>query len=570
MSRVDDLVAKALNQYKGRDVFAYLALRYAVENEMTRSNNWCTDFAPNIVKSSAQGSYIRSYHFKKIVSDGEYEQRDIFVPSAAESLAESSLLSECMIGWKAVSTNRSYSYLPTNKTSRVSFFEPYMQGLRQRQLGILEACNKYPDGMVAYIDIKSFYPSITPSAAAKAWMSFCDSADISEDNRDLGLKLISNHSSRSADKSVLTGPMFSHFVANLVLLPIDRVGLELPCAYFRYVDDITLVGHFDDIQASLGKLQSHLSQLGLEVHPADSEKSMLVPAREWRESAEDFNDSGISGLWMRLVGDIKKFLIFNPSLADSLEDALRAEGFRLPIPDYEMATRDANSFEKVRRLGLWRWLYFKSRGVGIDSIVSDARTLSNMIFDEVNELLSFQTHSPFQKKRMVSKIRYRLGRMLYLSTEHQLSRVTERCDDWPELHFHVAVAQAIITGDCSQVIRMGSNVAQATAQIFRATLATADFSIPIQGDLLVQGLAVFILNGVPVSGELASPDHPLIRFAKGPVDQDLMQQPRGLLQDLACLHGLGAVRHSKILRSVFDFDELITLDALDFGYGSYF
>jgi len=296
----------------------------------------------------------------------------------------------------------------------------------------------------------------------------------------------------------------------------------------------------------------------------------MVTTQRWRESASDFDQGSHSVAWMRLVGDIKKLLIFNREAASEIESSVAAEGFRLPIPDYEIAVREASSFEKVRRLGLWGWLRVKTKSISIDSVLRDASRLSNRLTEETLAMLSEEENSDrFQRKRAVSKIRYRLGRLIYIGRVTDFINIIELSKNWPELTFHIAIIEAIVTGDCSRVISLGSNVSQATAQVFRASLSTAYFSKPVHTEIEMQGIATFILNGVPVEGEISSSSHPLLRFARGPIDRDLMQQPRGLLQELSCLHGLGEVRHPEVMKSAFDIDELLSLDALEYDYGSY-
>ena len=95
MPRTDALPAKAVNQYRGRDIFAYLGLRYYVENELAQRNEWAEQNAIQIVLGSPQGSYLRSYHFKQLGDDGKIEHRRLMIPSASEALAEAVLLAQC-------------------------------------------------------------------------------------------------------------------------------------------------------------------------------------------------------------------------------------------------------------------------------------------------------------------------------------------------------------------------------------------------------------------------------------------------------------------------------------------
>ena len=568
--RADSLATKCVSQYRSRDIFAYLAIRYCLESDIARKDAWVEQNAVQVVLGSPKGSYIRSYHFKQIDDNGAIENRELFVPGVTEALAEASLLAACASHAKSYSLKSVFSYRPTGREDRSAYFEQYMVGLRQRQHGIAEACAANPDGVVVYTDIERFYPSISFELAKHHWLRFCKAAELDIRYNDLGLKLIENYKQRADGDGLLTGPMFCHFLANLVLCEIDAFAQTLPVHYFRYVDDMTLVGSEQDVHHSVSAIAEKLAEIGLKTHPMHSSKTLVVPVGQWLRSTEDFLSGHHAVAWMRLIGDIKKTLLFDSEKSAAIEDAMTAEGFRLPIPDYVIAITELTAFQKVRRLGLWNWLRFKTRKVTIETIVIDARTLSDRLFHETRAILtSPRVTDKYEQKRVVSKLRYRLGRLIYIGNEKQLTALRSLLASWRELTFYSAIIDALLTEDCSRVVAMGANVSQATAQVFRPALKTARFSKPVVGETEVQGLAVFILNGVPVEAEVASPNHPLLRFARGPVDAELMKSPRGLLQELACLHGLGETRHAEVLRSAFDVDENIILDALEMDYGYY-
>lgn len=412
------------------------------------------------------------------------------------------------------------------------------------------------------------YSSITPEVASLAWSSFCNRNAIDELTRSLGDKLISNHGVESGGKSILTGPMFSHFVANLVLKEVDDRARELPAAYFRYVDDITFVGTQKAVSESLDLVTKWLSAIGFSLHTNNTAKDITVPVTEWLTTVSDFRDEEATDAWRNLIGDIKKFLLLHPKEAAKLEDGLRAEGFRFPLPDYAQAVSERTTFERVRELGLWRWLF--RRSVPLDSIIADARGLAARYERETTALLErVGADSPFQRKRKISKMRYRLGRLVYLASNDALARLAAATARIDELRFHTAILNAIVTGDCSEVVSLGANVAQAAAQVFRAVGETARFSKPVSTDAELQGLAVFLLNGVSVQGEIRTERNPLVQFAYRGVDRDLMVQPRGFVQELACLHGLGEARHASVMKTAFDLAQDIVLDALELEYGYY-
>ncbi|MDZ4274053.1 MAG: RNA-directed DNA polymerase [Erythrobacter sp.] len=513
------------------------------------------------------GLYLQTHHFKQLDKNGVAEHRQLFIPGASEALAEAALLARCAPIWEELRSTKVFSYHPTGQDNKRSYFDSYMVDLRRRQQEILQECQKISEGVVAYVDIKSFYPSLSLNIAENYWKEFCFKGSIDDHYAQIGHSLIRRYREVSPTGGLLVGPMFSHFLANLVMSRIDSESDYPQVSYFRYVDDITLVGPSAAVRDAIDQTSRKLGELGLAMHPYDSPKTIVVPVQEWADSASDFGHADHSLAWMRLVGDIKKLILTDAKIAKRIEKDLAAEGFRLPIPDYAVAVKEASSFEKVRQLGLWAWLKVQIGRVSINTVIQDGRSLANRLTAETLNLLRHEADgNVFQRKRVVTKLRYRLGRLVYLATMTQLEEVADAAAGWPELAFHRSMIQAVISGDCSPVVALGTNVAQATAQIFRANQSTARFSRPIVTPVEIQGLAVFILNGVPVEADVQALDDPTLIFAKGPIDIDLMRQPHGLLQELACLHGVGPVRHAEILRSAFDVSEMIMLDALEFDY----
>ncbi|HYE27413.1 MAG TPA: RNA-directed DNA polymerase [Allosphingosinicella sp.] len=569
--RAEALAAKAVHQYRGRDIFAYLALRYYLEATAARGDRWTEDNAAQIVLGSPAGRYLNSYHFKALRNDGSPEHRQLSVPNPSEALIEALLICSSAEAWRRERSDQLFSYDPTERTERGGYFRGYMPGLRERQRAIAKACLARPTAIVRYVDIKAFYPSITPARADAAWSAFSERHAIPKALSNLGHKLIRNHSIESSGKSVLTGPMFSHFIANLVLKDLDDAASRFTASYFRYVDDITLVGEPAEIENSLRDIINHLDRLGLRLHLGDAAKDITVAGSEWLKSAEDYRDEASGASWMKLVGNIKKLLLLYPNVGPELEARLQENGFRFPMPDYDQAVRERGAFEKVRRLALWVWLLFRSRRATIKYILADALELRKRFQRETHALLAAQVNeSQFQRKRRVSKLRYRLGRLAYLSESSELRRLAEQARALPELRFHAALLGAITSLNCSEVLSLGTNVAQSAAQIFRAMGETARLSSPVRTEAELQGLAVLIMNGVSVEGEVGFEGDALLQIARGNVGRELMKNTSGFLQELACLHGSGPARHASIIKTAFDVEQDIFLDALEFEYGYYF
>jgi hypothetical protein len=76
------LSARAVNQYRRRDVLTYLGLRYYLHNTAARTDHWARQVATDLVLTRTDLPYFRALHFKDSASAGQVEHRPIFLPSA--------------------------------------------------------------------------------------------------------------------------------------------------------------------------------------------------------------------------------------------------------------------------------------------------------------------------------------------------------------------------------------------------------------------------------------------------------------------------------------------------------
>lgn len=343
--RPQQLALRAANQYRTRDIFAYLGLRYYFVNQCARRERWANELAPHLVMSRSSGAYFQSQHFKDVRADGQIGHREIFLPGPNESLAEAALLAECgrHAAFRPPEFVFSYRLAEGNDTQGV--YKPYFSGLQERQKKIAAECRKSPDYVVRYTDIKRFYPNISGELAVGAWQKACDAAQLAPLFRELGLKLLADHAEACQiaqhGKGLLTGPMFSHLIANLVLRDVDvAMSTSFPDRYFRYVDDVVLVGTQVEIAAGRALLSGLLNERGLDLHEVNAGKDFELGATEWLMGEQDYCGED-SQAWMFFARDLKQFLISQASSRSRLAAVFAAEGFRVPLPDYSVEVSDA-------------------------------------------------------------------------------------------------------------------------------------------------------------------------------------------------------------------------------------
>jgi len=302
------LSVRAVNQYRRREIFSYLGLRYYLENSAARSDKWAIDVASNLVMNRSKSQLYRVRHFKKFDVSGKVDHRSLFIPGPSEALAETALLAECARHYIFQNPSCVFSYAFENAGKSTGVFSHYMPGLRKRHNKIASACEANIKGLVQYTDIKEFYTSISLDYVHDVWCKFANIAKLDKKYLELGEALIETQSRADYNvrKTLLIGPMFSHLLANLVLRDLDMLLLsELPAKCVRYVDDITIVGDSHSVSESLKRIENYLaSDLGLKLHDSSSEKSIQVSSEEWLKGRDDFSQEEGEFSWMRFISDL--------------------------------------------------------------------------------------------------------------------------------------------------------------------------------------------------------------------------------------------------------------------------
>jgi len=567
------LAIKALNQYRKRDVIPYLGLRYYLDNISARRDRWIQEISCPLVKSQSKAAYIKTYHFKEVSNEGSYIHRDIYLPTPNEALAEAALLNELSKLELFRSQSYVYSYYFADETDKVGVFKPYFNGLKERQKAIAQACHDTNDKIVLYTDIKKFYPGIQAKDALTVWKEYSEKAVLSEEYVQLGEKLLVNYKyvcaqDKSAGKGILTGPLFSHVIANLLLDKIDKEMHQITNGkYWRYVDDITLLGSEGEVLNWRKKLQELLDELGLKLHSGD--KDFQLSSDDWLESENDFESSmGID--WISLIADTKRFLIANPSQSsiDQLTSAFREKGIRLPLLDYSQSVKESHYLQRfndwVNAYSMNNWSLKKIKRIDIEHLLCSAEIAKKSLQKELDDLLSKPIPlTPYGKKRRIPKLRFLSGRLLFLVNSEELKTLAERLSDYPELSLLIHVMLAVATRDVTAILEMGSNATQAAAQLLRTSDNPVMFNIKTMDAIVDQSLAILTLNGIKYQCNDEALHSELRQFALADNQSKLMSSEDGFIQEIACLHGIGEARHSSLLDQAFDRDEELVLDVIN-------
>ena len=367
--------------------------------------------------------------------------------------------------------------------------------------------------------------------------------------------------------------MLSHLIGNLILRDIDEEMTGNKVAYFRYVDDITLVGDPRDVKSAVSMLEDRLDDFGLRMHGRNSDKYLEVSSKDWLKGEHDFAESNVPSLpsWKTLIGDLKRFLVLRPERREDLIAALKSEDIRLPVPDYAVDISERGYRERFKTLLRTGWRKLRQPPPSILELIGQATSVRDLSFSEASDFLEqMKSADAFEKKRLLPKIRYHFGRLAYLGQRHQLTDLANQSSSFHSLTFQRVVATAIGSNDLGEVLAYGANAAQAVAQ----PLLMQDRQVVIPSTPLDQvgrqSAAVLQMNGVTAAGKgLSEQASELLRFAKRGSDRQVMRSGEPWLREVSCLHGISEEpRHRALLSTAFDEAEDIVLDAIEQGHQS--
>ena len=574
------LTRRAVHHYRRYDSLAYVSLRLYLRNLCALRDRWSQEIASELVIDQNQPGYNHILGFKQIDKNGRYDFRDFHITSPNEILAETALLAVCSNEPNVFQSPCSvYSYKLSSGDESQGVYQHYFYGFRNRHRGIATACRQQSDAVVIYTDIKKFYPSVKIDLAKNVWSTACKDSSLSERYRMLGMKILENYghvqSTMGNNPALLTGPLFSHLIGNLVLRDIDlNMEKAAPGRYFRYVDDFVFVAPKKEAYELEKRLKCMLSNLGLELH---ENKRMEIDAERWLKAEHNIDDDNSPVSWKTFIGQLKQFLLFRPNGREEMESKFRNEGIRIRPIDYSDVRQDRDFLSRIRSLVKYPWFRQQMLRSSPDRIIEEGLQLRCRYMGELDETLTRikdSDHS-FDRKMCIPRLRFLLSRLGYLATTDELLNIAKRISDVKEVTVFTAMFKAMATRDVSELLKFGPKAAQAVAQPLKMDPNPVRCSVPNLtkevSEAYAQAYAILQLNGVPleVSGRLT--ESPMIMFCQeGNEGTKLFESSDTYFRELACLHGVNepdVLRRS--LETAFDRDEDMVFDMMSFVYGLY-
>lgn len=561
---VPRLALRALNEYRRVSPFTYLALRYTLLSTAAQHERWAKEVAPEILRRRDGPAYLLSRQFKGSKEGGGFEYRDIHFPCANEVFAEAALLAHCAeAGGPFSPTDDVFSYHLAPASSGEGSFKPYFKLFSARQAAIAKACREWPNGIVVYADIKRFYPSVSLVRANTAWLRACAKAQVEDQWRSLGTRLIAEQ--RAVSKGLLVGPVFSHVLGNLVLLEFDeKMRSKYPNRYFRYVDDIALVIPEGEKDVALKFIRGQLRKIKLKLNP---KKTDQLSTQDWRSAANyralDY-DGEVSRTddthWMGFIDRLKCYLIANPNDGVALARLLHDSGVRISIPHYISTVQDAGYVNRFGRRIQSKAFQKTIAETSIQTIVIEAKALGILYRKEYEQVWqAFKSADSIKRKWLLSRLRYVLGRLVLIAPEGDLTIYATELEMQKELAEYAAIFKALITRDVSDLLRFSGKVNAGAGQALATMRGPVKCSPARWSREAIEGYLILRLLGVDLTAQLPRTveRQSQVRFTNGMHGKhDWLKAPNGFLGELLALSGESSLqRHQQMLQEPIDPDE---------------
>lgn len=255
MTELKVIALRTLNYLRAEHLPSYVALRMLLESTARDKFDSIMDA---ILVQSVIRRHDRLLELRRFKSrEGEKsEYRKYYIPSPTSALADSYALAALHACGILKRSPEVFSYRPPSDKGYGRNFEHFAEGYAERNSSISLALSKSRDFVAIVTDIKSFYPSIDGNKVLAYLHSQAEAVTMSDRQK----KIVFSSAERavcSENGGLRIGMEMSHALASLYLSEMDqKLRLEFPGRYFRYVDDIVMVVPRSQVSAALDLLDS--------------------------------------------------------------------------------------------------------------------------------------------------------------------------------------------------------------------------------------------------------------------------------------------------------------------------
>jgi len=358
-----------------------------------------------------------------------------------------------------------YSYLWPKDRHSGRNYEHFIDGYHERNRRIRQQLSLQPESVAVVMDIRSCYPSIRQSLARRVFTERLDRSSLDRRVRDVALAAVSNILAASQDSGIPIGPELSHLLADLVLREVDtRMYAKFTVNYFRYVDDIVVVCHPDNIEAVISETSEHLARHDLSLN---SDKVDHVSVHDWNRYGPneiEVDEYSFEALIFRL----KTYLATKPARMPELSDAFKEAGICIPL-DRALENSARLSFRNFL-IGAWddTWTVLKAALSDTpDYLVRYAQEVKRRAKQNIQSLSATDLDGPTLRRWKSQRVRRSANQLLYLCPASEFTDILDQLESWTELHETTTVMQSLGSGKVDALLDLPGPAVAAFASIGR-------------------------------------------------------------------------------------------------------
>jgi len=424
------------------------------------------------LNSSGQWNYQKFKVFKGLTDDGHPEYRDYLAPSPTTAAAEAFILNSLCERLRSTRAENVYSYKLASKNSPHNY-EYYLPHYQKRNEDILKNLKASGNSVALFLDIKNFYASVPKEDLISA-IKHHDILGQTENTYIVDFLIDQINQSPSG---IPIGSELSHILADAYLSKLDSIlKNELKHCYFRYVDDITIIGKPQDVEKYEGLIKNQLDQIGLALNTTKRE---LFSANQWQEEmdtspvdGEDFyTHCQQLGKW--LDGDRKRLA--------SLDSALKGEGFQIPIN--KIVTSQHSTPRTHKAEASEKEIILRSKNI---------REKYLNALDKVAENLSEKSNRWY-----LQKTKRALNPLFYLLNKEEYKTISDAAKGSKKLKPQEEVSKAIHLASCDSIISYPGVTIHTFCEIWRSTqpkeLKISEFTTAAKNDAQIESLTTLSL-----------------------------------------------------------------------------
>lgn len=484
------LITRALNYTRRIHVPTYMGLRLIAKQF---PNNPKSNLIGNFVRHKLKrGADPRFHGFQILKSMGDKTAyRDAWIGSPSEMLVETWLLKQLE---PLTPSPNVYSYLWPSTVNAGQIYHYFIHGYAQRNREIAELLSHSEEDLAVYItDVERFYPSVSHEVLRTRVYQLLGNV-LSHDIKSGAIQLVESLLELNGRLGIPIGPPLSHWLGHVAMSSVDEIlGAEFGNTYFRYVDDIVIVCSKANGRRVAERVEGTLSQEGFALNP---DKTMVISGQEWlrgyrqtttvTEMGSTFND-----LVENLIG---YFILHTEDERNRLKRLFRDHGFSMPFFSIE-------SRMKYNRFLAWLGYRISSgklrRWLSVEEMLRVATRLRRDLLGELESTSSDVLSGRMDRRWYVQRMRFLLGRLLYMIPISEYKFVRDLIPNLPELRPFKVLMQSLLNRSPEIIYELGGQFASVFSTIWRENeLGTIKVDLDTVTPAHFDTLQVLLLYGV--------------------------------------------------------------------------